>query len=171
MGTHWGKRAVGTFIVGVRSSAGRQPPGGGKRKQGPVGAPAPKSTGRAASGTSAPKRSRLPAVGGGVRVHGLVPDGPKVVLVCGSVGSRTATRGRLHRRGNEGVQGSASRPQKVPRRGEGSEGSRPVGESAGGAASAVGVTWKFKPRGGGGATQLHHPVKAMHTTGLGGGMG
>ena len=86
-------------------------------------------------------------MGGAVCVHGPVPGGLKMVLGGDSVGSRPAPRGRLRRRGTEGLAGSAGRPQKVPRRGEGSEGSRTVGVSAGGGANASGVAWKFKPRG------------------------
>ena len=54
---------------------------------------------------------------------------------------------RICRGGTEGRVSPAGRPQKVPRRGERSEGSRPVGESTGGGAGAGGVAWKFKPRG------------------------
>ena len=170
VGTHSGKRAVGTFVVGVRSTAGRQPRGGGgKRKRGPVGAPAPKSTGRTTSGTTAPKRWRLPAVGGDVRVHSPVPGGPKVVLGGGSVASRPAARGRLRRRGAERLASSTGRPQKVPRRGEGSEGS-----PAGRVSRRRGCRWRrgveFQAAGRG-PTQPHHPVKALHSTGLGGGRG
>ena len=148
VGTTSGKRAVGTFVVGVKSATGHQPRGGGsKRKRGPAGAPAPKSAGGATSGRPTLRRWRLPVVGGVVRVHGPVPGGPKVVLGGGSVRSRPAARGRLRRRGADGRASPAGRSQKVPRRGEGSESSRPVRELAGGGAAAGGVAWKFKPRG------------------------
>ena len=126
--THSGKSAVGTFVVGVKSIAGRQPRGGGsKRKRGPSGAPASKSTCGATSGTTPPKRWRLPAVGGAVHVHGPVLGGLKVVLVGDSVGSRHAARGRLRRRGTEGRASPNGRTQNVTWRGEGSRGSRLVG--------------------------------------------
>ena len=86
-------------------------------------------------------------MGGAMRVHGRVLGGPKVVLGGGLVGSRPAARGRLRRHGTEGRASPDGRPQKVPRRGKGSEGSRPMGESAGGGAGAGSVAWKFKPRG------------------------
>ena len=132
VGTHSGKRAVGTFVVGVRSTTGRQPRGGGgERKRGPVGTLVPRSTGRAASGTTAPKRWTWLAVGGAVRVHGPVPGGPKVVLGGGSVAGRPAARGRLHRRGTEGPAGS---------------GSSPKGASAGGGVQRLLPVWRVGKR-------------------------
>ena len=86
-------------------------------------------------------------MGNAVHVHGPVPGGQKVVLGGGSVGSRPAAGGRLRWRGADGRASPDGRPQKVPRRGEGPEISRPVGESTGGEARARGVAWKFKPRG------------------------
>ena len=148
MGTTSGKRAGGTFVVGAKSAAGRRPRGGGtKRKRGPTGASTSKSTGGATSVKPAPRRWRLPVVGNTVRVHGPVPGGPKVVLGGGSIGSRPAAGGRLRGLGADGSASPAGRPQKMPRRGERSGSSRPVGESAGGEAGAGGVVWKFKPRG------------------------
>ena len=169
VGTLSGKRAMGTFVVGVKSTAGRQPRGGGgKRKRGPVGAPAPKPTGRAASGTAAPKRWRLPAVGGAVRVHGLVPGGPKVVLGGDSVGGRPAARpssSMWHRRAC------------------GLRSSSPEGASAGGVQTLSpggrvgrrrgqcrgrGVEVQAARRG---PTQPCDPVTVLLSTGLGGGRG
>ena len=148
LGTTSGKRDGGAFVVGGKSAAGRRPRGGGtKRKRGPAGASSSKSTCGDKSVQPAPKRWRLPVVGSAVRVHGPVPGGPKVVLGGGSVGSRPAAGGRLRGRGADGRVSPAGRPQKVPRRGEGPEVSRPVGESTGGEARAGGVAWKFKPRG------------------------
>ena len=148
MGTTSGKRAGGTFVVGAKCDAGRRPRGGGtKRKRGPTGASTSKSSGGAKSVRPGQRRWRLPVVGSIVRVHGPVPGCPKVVLGGGSVGSRPAAAGRIRGRGASGSASPAGRPEKVPRRGERSEGSRPVGESAGGEAGAGGVAWKFKPRG------------------------
>ena len=148
LGTASGKRGGGTFVVGAKSTAGRWPRGGGtKRKRGPAGASTSMSTGGDKSVKPAPRRWRLPVVDSAVHVHGPAPSGPKVVLGGGSIGSRPAAGGRLRGHGADGRASPAGRPQKVPRRGEGSESSRPVGESAGGETRAGGVAWKFKPRG------------------------
>ena len=95
-GSQSGKRVVGTCVVGVRSAAGHQTRGSGQAEMGTHCCP--KSAGRAAGVKSAPRRWRLPAVGGAVRVHGPVQSGPKVVLGGGPVGSRPAARGRLRGR-------------------------------------------------------------------------
>ena len=143
-----GKRDGGTFVVGGKSAARRRPRGGGaRRKRGPVGTSSSKSAGGDKGVKQAPKRWRLHVVGSTVRVHGPVPSGPKVVLGGGSVGSRPATGGRLRGRGADRRASPAGRPQKVPRRGEGPEVSRPLGESIGGVAESSGVAWKFRPRG------------------------
>ena len=143
-----GKRSGGEFVVGGKSTAGRRPRGGGaKRKRGPPGASSAKSAGGARGAKPPPKRWRLPVVGGTVRVHGPVSSGPKVVLGGDSVGNRPAAGSRLRGRGAEGRAGPAGRPQKVPRRGEGPDVSRPLEESTGGAIISSGVAWKFRPRG------------------------
>ena len=85
-------------------------------------------------------------MGGSVRVHDPVPGGTKMVLRGGSVGSRPAAGSRLRGRGADGRASPADRRQKVPRRGEGPEMSRPLGESAGGVAKTGEVAWKFRPR-------------------------
>ena len=148
MGTTSCKRVLRTFVVGAKSVAGRRPRGGGtKLKRSPAGASTSKSTSGATSAQPARRRWRLPVVGSTVRVHGPVPGVTKVVLDGGAVGSRPAAGGPLRGRGADGSASPADRPQKVPQRGEGSESSRPVGESAGGKARDGGVGWKFKPRG------------------------
>ena len=147
LGAAPGKRNGGAFVGGGKSAAARQRHGGGtKRKRGPAGASSSKSAGGDKGVKPAPKRWRLPIVGGAVRVHGPVAGGPQVVLGGGSVGSRPAAGGRLRGCGADGRASPAGRPQKVPRRGEGPEVSRPGGESTGGKAGASGVAWKCRPR-------------------------
>ena len=135
-----GKRDGGTFVVGGKSAAGRRPRGGGaKRKRGPAGTSSSKSAGWEKGVKQAPKRWMLPVVGSTVRVHGPAPSGPKMVLGGRSVGSRPATGGRLRGRGADGRASPTGRPQRVPRRGEGREVSRPLAESTGGVAEYSGV--------------------------------
>ena len=114
------KHDGGAFAGGGKSAAGRRPRGGGtKRKRGLAGASSSKSAAMDKGVKPAPKRWRLPVVGGTVRVHGPVLGGPKVVFCGGSVGSRPFAGGRLRGRGADGRASPAGRPQKVPRRGEG----------------------------------------------------
>ena len=139
VGTHLGKRGVRTFVVGVKSIVGRQPRGGGgKRKRGPVGAPAPKSMERRSDGGCV--TWAVPYVSTALyrvaRRWCWVVARSRVVPPLGAVFVGVAPKG-------------LRAPLVVPKRcrsgGRGPNALR--GESAGGGAGAGGMAWKFKPRG------------------------